>query len=264
MSGVRHQRLARAHPVAVALQRVDLAVVGDIAVRVRERPRRERVGREAAVHQRQRRLDALVGQVGEELGELRRGEHALVDERAARQRREVDRLRRRGDLVLAALAGDEQLAVERRCRSRRGVDDEQLAEARASRCGAVAPIDRRRRSGTVAPAEDPQALLARRSPRCGRSACSAASGRAGRNAQPDAVGAGRRQLEVDDRAQEAVGHLDEDAGAVAGVDLGARTRRGGRGCTARRARSATMSWLATPLMSTTNETPQASCSKRGS
>ena len=43
--------------LTLPLQRVDLAVVGDVAVRVRERPRRERVGREALVHQRQRRLE---------------------------------------------------------------------------------------------------------------------------------------------------------------------------------------------------------------
>jgi hypothetical protein len=35
------------------------------------------------------------------------------------------------------------------------------------------------------------------------------------------VGAGARELEVDDGAQERVGHLDQDAGAVAGVGLGA-------------------------------------------
>ena len=87
-----HQRLAGAHPVAVALHGVDLAVVREVAVRVGQRPRRERVGGEAAVHQRERGLDPLVGEVGEELGELRGGEHPLVDEGAARQRREVDRL----------------------------------------------------------------------------------------------------------------------------------------------------------------------------
>jgi hypothetical protein len=71
------QALPRAHPVAVALHGVDLAVVCDVSVRVSQRPRREGVGAEAAVHQRQCRLDALVGQIGEELGQLRRGEHPL-------------------------------------------------------------------------------------------------------------------------------------------------------------------------------------------
>src|SRR3546814_15084958 len=41
------ERLAGPHPVLVAHHRVDLAVVGDQAIRVRERPRREGVGGEA-------------------------------------------------------------------------------------------------------------------------------------------------------------------------------------------------------------------------
>ena len=101
------QRLARPHPVLVAHHRVDLAVVGDHPVRVRQRPRRERVRREARVHERQRRLEALVVEVGVELAQLLRDEHALVDERAGRQRREVHR-----GLVLHALAGDERSPVE--------------------------------------------------------------------------------------------------------------------------------------------------------
>ena len=40
--------------------------------------------------------------------------------------------------------------------------------------------------------------------------------------EADAVGARRRQGEVDDGPEEAVGDLEQDAGAVAGVDLGAR------------------------------------------
>ncbi len=58
-------RLARLHPVDVASQRVDLAVVGDQPVRVRELPARERVGREAGVDERERHLDPLVAQIGE-------------------------------------------------------------------------------------------------------------------------------------------------------------------------------------------------------
>ena len=56
----RQLRLARAHPVDVAHQRVDLAVVADHAVGMGELPARERVGREAAVHERQRAGEALV------------------------------------------------------------------------------------------------------------------------------------------------------------------------------------------------------------
>jgi hypothetical protein len=50
-------RLARRHPVDVAAQRVDLAVVGDHAVRMRELPRREGVGREALVDEDQGGLE---------------------------------------------------------------------------------------------------------------------------------------------------------------------------------------------------------------
>ena len=39
-----HRRLARRHPVVVAAQRVDFAVMRDVAVRMRQRPRWERVG----------------------------------------------------------------------------------------------------------------------------------------------------------------------------------------------------------------------------
>ena len=54
---------------------------------------------------------ALVAQVGEERRQLRRGEHALVDEGPRRQRREERALLGR-QLVLDALAGDEHQAVE--------------------------------------------------------------------------------------------------------------------------------------------------------
>src|SRR3712207_7380299 len=58
---------------------VDLAVVGEEPERVRERPAREGVGREARVHHRDRGLDALVEEVGVEAVELVGGEHPLVD-----------------------------------------------------------------------------------------------------------------------------------------------------------------------------------------
>ena len=87
-SSVRAQQpLARAHPVDVAAQRVDLAVVRDVAVRVRQRPRRERVRAEALVHQRQRRLDVGIGQIGERAVDLIGDQHPFVDQRLRRQAR---------------------------------------------------------------------------------------------------------------------------------------------------------------------------------
>ena len=82
--------LAGMHPVDVAAQGVDLAVVGDVAIRVRPRPGREGVGREARVDHGDGALDALVVQIRVEGPELRGVEHALVDHRPAAQRRNVE------------------------------------------------------------------------------------------------------------------------------------------------------------------------------
>ena len=59
-----HRGLARRHPVDVAAQRVDLAVMRDHPVGMRQRPGREGVGREALMHQRQRALEVRLVQVG--------------------------------------------------------------------------------------------------------------------------------------------------------------------------------------------------------
>ncbi len=83
-------RLARADPVEVAAQRVDLAVVRDEAERVREVPRRESIGGEALVREAQRRGEALVAQVRVELAHLVGEEHPLVDDGAMRERRHVE------------------------------------------------------------------------------------------------------------------------------------------------------------------------------
>ena len=82
-------RLARLHPVAVAEQRVDLAVVRDVAERLRERPVRQRVRREALVEERDRGDRALVREVRVEARQLRRDHQPLVDDRARRHRDDV-------------------------------------------------------------------------------------------------------------------------------------------------------------------------------
>ena len=213
------QRLAGPHPVAVALDGVDLAVVGDAAgtggpaasdgkvlVEKRECTSGQRGG------------EPLVGQVGEERLELAGGEHALVDEGARGQRREVD-----VGLVLGALAQAERQPVERHAR-RRGRPAAATNSWRKTRHAPRAPcadaasgVDR-----DVAPAEDRAGPPRRRSPRCAACGLGALAGRrrAGRRCRR------RRRppagsVEVDDRAQERVGDLDQDAGAVAGVGLGA-------------------------------------------
>ena len=112
------QSFARAHPVDVAAQRVDLPVVGDVAVGVRQRPRRERVGAEALVNQRQRRLDVGIEQIGERARDLIGNQHPFVDQRLRRQARDVERVplgqRQPIGLVLDPLADDVQLPLERR------------------------------------------------------------------------------------------------------------------------------------------------------
>ncbi len=111
------QALAGLHPVDVAAQRVDLAVVRDEAIRMRERPRGEGVGAEPLVHEGQRGFDVGVVEIREGRLDLRGGEHALVDEGARRQARDVEPLSIGGgqlvDGVLDALPDDVQLAFER-------------------------------------------------------------------------------------------------------------------------------------------------------
>ena len=155
------QRLAGPHPVAVAHDGVDLAVVGDEPERVGQRPAREGVGREPRVHDRERGGDPLVDQVGEEVVELVGGEHALVGEGARRQRREVD-----VGLVLGALAQAEREPLQRHAGDAgAGAGDEELAERR-HHAAARWRRGRRGRSGRRA-SRGPRGPPRRRSPRSG-------------------------------------------------------------------------------------------------
>ena len=143
----RQQALARAHPVAVALDRVDLAVVCDVAVRMRKRPARECVRREPGVHEGERRGESGVGHVREERLQLWRREHALVDDRSCGQRREVH-----FDFALDPLACAKDHALQRHAGKRWVVRrDEQLPEARHH--GPRARTRNIRDDGNLAPAE---------------------------------------------------------------------------------------------------------------
>ncbi len=165
----------------------------------------------------------VVLQVEVEGLELRGGEHALVDERLAGQAREVDGLptgavlaRALGaQLVLGALAHHEAAALELHTA---GAADEHLAEGRHGVAGERA--EGRVVGGDVTPAEQGQALglddLSDRLARCG-----GVAGRLRQERDAGGVGALLGQFEVDDVAQEGVGHLQQDSGAVAGVRFGA-------------------------------------------
>ena len=157
------QRLARLHPVDVAAQRVDLAVVRDEAVGMGQRPRRERVGAEALVHQGQRRVERRIAEIGEHAPHLAGGQHALVDQRPRRQADDVEELPL-GDLervngVLDALADHEQLALERR-----------VALARNRRRGQSGTAADERPAGTPAgpPPRSDRARCCRSAPRASR------------------------------------------------------------------------------------------------
>ena len=71
----RNGAFAGANPVEVAAEGVDLAVVADVAERMREVPRGEGVRREPLVHHRERRHHRLVAQVAVVLSHLMRKQH---------------------------------------------------------------------------------------------------------------------------------------------------------------------------------------------
>jgi hypothetical protein len=216
--------LARVDPADVAAQRVDLAVVGDEAKRLRQVPGRQGVGREPRVDHRDRRHHLGGPQVGVERRELVRQEQALVDDRLGRQRRDVEGAAGieplGADPVLGQLADHVQGPLVGRRRHPQEPDVE-LAEHRHDLLGGRpdgAGVDRH-----VAPAHHPLALggdrgledaLARR-----------ARGRVRRQEHlGDAVAAAARHVEAQALAlglEEAVGELERDAGAVAGLGVGA-------------------------------------------
>ncbi len=110
------RRLAGQHRVSVPPQGIDLAVVGEYAERLDERPTRRRVRRVALVEDRERRLVVRGLEVGKEAGELGAREQRLVYERAARERAHEERLEgpRVGDAAFDRPAREIERAFPRR------------------------------------------------------------------------------------------------------------------------------------------------------
>ena len=173
--------------------------------------------------------DARVAQVRVELVELHRGEHALVDHHPCGQRGEVGP---RGVLDPAAHGEGRTLQLEagarpgpvdrsgHACRAVRTccVCQEDLHEVGADRFGGGA--DETVGDGHLAQSEQLQALVGRDRPESVQRLCSA--GRiTGQEGGAGRVGTEGRQLEPDDLAEEGIGQLHHDPGAVAGVLLGA-------------------------------------------
>ena len=213
----RELRFARPHPVHVSAQRVDLAVVGDHPVRVRELPARERVGREARVDERQRGLRPRVLQVRVVAEQLRGGEHPLVDDGPRGEGRDHEvgpggDLGHPADHVQLALEG--VLVVAQRAF---GGDDELLDVGRVEVGGDpdVVLVDR-----DVAPADHALALLRHRALEQ-RLQLGAPALVPGQEADADAVAARRWQVLPDQAAHQLVGHLQQDPGTVARVGVGA-------------------------------------------
>ena len=162
------RRLARRHPVVVAAQRVDLAVVRDHPVGMRQRPGRERVGREALVHERERAREIRIVQVGIVGAELVGEEHALVDDGAAGDRHRViarqPPLAPRIDRARDRLAQDVEPALELvLALDLLAAADEHLLVHRLGRLDRTA--ERRVVGRHVAPAEQRHALALDRSAR---------------------------------------------------------------------------------------------------
>jgi hypothetical protein len=221
----RHLALARVHPVDVAAERVDLAVVRDVAVGVGARPGREGVRREARVHHGDRRRHLRVEQVRVVLPQLARVQHPLVDDGAKREAGDVEVAPARhvgaGDRLLRHPPGDVELALERhvvgqpRVAPDEDLPDHRHAGARGCTQGGVVERD-------VAPAEDRETL----GTHGGLELADAevAAGRVlGQEDHAGGIPAGGGQLEAELAGllgEEGVGRLEQDPGAVAGVLLG--------------------------------------------
>ena len=104
------------HPVAVAAKRVDLSVVGQVAVRMGQLPGGEGVGAKAGVDQAQGALHYGIGQVPIVSRDLGSGQEALVDDDGGRQAGDVETLARVQllslHLPLHPLAHHVELALE--------------------------------------------------------------------------------------------------------------------------------------------------------
>src|ERR1700676_1627074 len=104
------------HPVDVALERVDLAVVGDVAIGMGPLPARKFVGRKALVDEAQGAGYIRIGKFFVEVGDLRGEQQTFVNNGATREGRNVKDAgvfdAGDGDLAFGALAHEVKFALE--------------------------------------------------------------------------------------------------------------------------------------------------------
>ncbi len=157
----RQDSLAGVHPVNVAAERVDLAVVGEVAERMGEVPGGKGVGAIPLVHQGERRQIALVAQIDiEALGLL--GLHqALVDHHARGKTRNVEPLQftqvARANFVLDPPSNHVQLPFEHVGGRVCAAGNEELPNRRLNALGQ--PTERAGVDGHIAPTEKLLPLL---------------------------------------------------------------------------------------------------------
>jgi hypothetical protein len=209
--------VARLRPQPVALDAVDLAVVRQPPERMRQRPARQGVGREALVEHDAARRQLRPRQVRVQLPQVAGQHHALVPQQARRQRHHVV-VGDLAQLLFAAPAGKEQRAVERVAVVAIALDED-LFDARHRRPGLLAAGGIV--GGNLAPAGDAHADLVQ-----AVAQRVAATLRLRRIARQEHV-AGRAQSAMQgvaglrgEGAHEAVGAMQEHAAAVARQSVG--------------------------------------------
>ena len=104
------------HPVEIAAQRIDLAIVTDHPERLREIPTGESVGREALMNERHAGHQLAITEIEVVLANLPGEQHAFVNDGARRHGRYVELLPihklLRSYCMLDLFSDDEQLALE--------------------------------------------------------------------------------------------------------------------------------------------------------
>ncbi len=211
------------HPVDVAAQGIDLAVMGQQMVRVGPVPAWEGVGGETGVYQSQSRDHLGITQVRIKLVHLHRHQHPFINDGAGRDAGDIPELIHTGvaDLMDGTLIDDIQLAVEGQLVAGSTRCQKQLAHHRFARLGGITKggvIGRH-----IAPAQqlDPLFLQDPLHHMAGAVAVRSV-GRGKDHGHPVAAGLGQFDSQRGaDLAQKTIRHLQQNTCAVTGIGFAA-------------------------------------------